>query len=85
MPKIKSQFEAITKPNSSPLLSSPPLSSSSVKQGVQYQYTIQVEADSLLSDLSPPLLYTHGQSYCGDGLIQGSVRFTGYVTDEDGD
>lgn len=47
--------------------------SSSVKQGVNYQYTIQVEADGLLSDPSPPLLYTHGQPYCGDGHIQGSV------------
>lgn len=47
--------------------------SSSVKQGVKYQYTIQVEADGFLSDPSPPLLYTHGQPYCGDGRIQGSV------------
>uniref|UniRef100_A0A667XQM6 Pappalysin 2 n=1 Tax=Myripristis murdjan TaxID=586833 RepID=A0A667XQM6_9TELE len=45
---------------------------SSVKKGVQYQYLIQVEADGLLSNLSPPLLYTHGQAYCGDGLIQGT-------------
>uniref|UniRef100_A0A3Q3M245 Pappalysin 2 n=1 Tax=Mastacembelus armatus TaxID=205130 RepID=A0A3Q3M245_9TELE len=42
----------------------------SVRQGVKYKYTVQVEADGLLSDPSPPLLYTHGQSYCGDGLIQ---------------
>uniref|UniRef100_A0A3Q3M9T1 Pappalysin 2 n=1 Tax=Mastacembelus armatus TaxID=205130 RepID=A0A3Q3M9T1_9TELE len=46
---------------------------SSVRQGVKYKYTVQVEADGLLSDPSPPLLYTHGQSYCGDGLIQRSV------------
>ncbi|KAF0047401.1 hypothetical protein F2P81_001034 [Scophthalmus maximus] len=45
---------------------------SSVRRGVKYQYSIQVEADGLLSDPSPPLLYTHGQSYCGDGLIQGT-------------
>nr|XP_046265023.1 pappalysin-2 [Scatophagus argus] len=45
---------------------------STVKQGVKYQYMIQVEADGILSDLSPPLIYTHGQPYCGDGLIQGS-------------
>nr|XP_020469038.1 pappalysin-2 isoform X1 [Monopterus albus] len=45
---------------------------SSVRQGVKYQYTVQVEAGGLLSDPSPPLLYTHGQSYCGDGLIQGT-------------
>ncbi|AWP04621.1 putative pappalysin-2 isoform 2 [Scophthalmus maximus] len=45
---------------------------SSVRRGVKYQYSIQVEADGLLSDPSPPLLYTHGQSYCGDGRIQGT-------------
>uniref|UniRef100_A0A4W6BSM2 Pappalysin 2 n=1 Tax=Lates calcarifer TaxID=8187 RepID=A0A4W6BSM2_LATCA len=45
---------------------------SSVKQGFKYQYTIQVEADGLLSDASPPLLYSHMQPYCGDGLIQGT-------------
>ncbi|XP_068197648.1 pappalysin-2 isoform X1 [Antennarius striatus] len=45
---------------------------SSVKHGVKYQYRIQVEADGLLSNLSPPLLYIHGQPFCGDGLIQGS-------------
>uniref|UniRef100_A0A3B5A2A3 Pappalysin 2 n=1 Tax=Stegastes partitus TaxID=144197 RepID=A0A3B5A2A3_9TELE len=38
-----------------------------------YQYTVQVEAEGLLSDPSPPLVYTHGQPYCGDGLIQRSV------------
>ncbi|TMS09610.1 Pappalysin-2 [Larimichthys crocea] len=43
-----------------------------VKQGVKYQYMIQVEADGVLSDFSPPLLYTNGQPYCGDGFIQGS-------------
>ncbi|KAM6918678.1 pappalysin-2 [Xenentodon cancila] len=45
---------------------------SSVIQGIKYQYTVQVEAGGLLSNLSPPLLYTHGQPYCGDGLIQGT-------------
>lgn len=45
----------------------------SVTQGVKYKYTVQVEADGQLSDASPPLLYTHGQPYCGDGLIQGYV------------
>ncbi|TNM97688.1 hypothetical protein fugu_013934 [Takifugu bimaculatus] len=44
---------------------------SSVQQGVKYQYMIQVEADGLLNTFSPPLVYTHGQPYCGDGLIQG--------------
>lgn len=57
---------------------SPLLFSSSVVQGDQYQYTIQVEAGGLLSVPSPPLLYTHGQPYCGDGLVQGSVHLSGY-------
>uniref|UniRef100_A0A4W5Q691 Pappalysin 2 n=1 Tax=Hucho hucho TaxID=62062 RepID=A0A4W5Q691_9TELE len=38
----------------------------------EYQYRVQVEADGLLSELSPPLLYTHGAAYCGDGLLQGT-------------
>ncbi|KAM8849560.1 pappalysin-2 [Spinachia spinachia] len=45
---------------------------SSVRQGLKYQYTIQLEANGLLSDPSLPLLYTHGQFYCGDGFIQGA-------------
>uniref|UniRef100_A0A3Q1GST4 Pappalysin 2 n=1 Tax=Acanthochromis polyacanthus TaxID=80966 RepID=A0A3Q1GST4_9TELE len=45
---------------------------SSVTHGIKYQYTVQVEAEGVLSDPSPPLLYTHGQTYCGDGLIQGT-------------
>ncbi|XP_069565911.1 pappalysin-2 [Brachyistius frenatus] len=58
---------------------------SSVSQGVPYQYTVQVEADGLLSDSSPPLLYTHGQSYCGDGLIQGTEECDdGNLLDGDG-
>lgn len=51
------------------------LLSSSIQQGVKYHYTIQVEADGLLNSFSPPLAYTHGQPYCGDGVIQGSVTF----------
>ncbi|XP_038156424.1 pappalysin-2 [Cyprinodon tularosa] len=45
---------------------------SSVIQGVKYQYRIQVETGHLLSFPSPPLVYTHGQTYCGDGVIQGT-------------
>uniref|UniRef100_A0A3B3W0Y5 Pappalysin 2 n=1 Tax=Poecilia latipinna TaxID=48699 RepID=A0A3B3W0Y5_9TELE len=37
-----------------------------------YQYTIQVETGRLLSFPSPPLVYTPGQTYCGDGAIQGA-------------
>ncbi|KAM4560705.1 LOW QUALITY PROTEIN: pappalysin-2-like [Fundulus diaphanus] len=44
---------------------------SSVIQGVKYQYTIQVETGRLHSP-SPPLVYTHGQTYCGDGVIKGT-------------
>ncbi|XP_032421623.1 pappalysin-2 [Xiphophorus hellerii] len=45
---------------------------SSVMQGVKYQYTIQVETGRLLSFPSAPLVYTPGQTYCGDGAIQGT-------------
>ena len=45
-----------------------------VVKDVQYQYWVQVEAGGLLSELSPSLLYTHPQPFCGDGLLQGSVR-----------
>uniref|UniRef100_A0A3P8X2W6 Pappalysin 2 n=1 Tax=Cynoglossus semilaevis TaxID=244447 RepID=A0A3P8X2W6_CYNSE len=45
---------------------------SSVTRGVQYSYTVQAEADGLVSAPSPPLSYTHGQSYCGDGVVQGT-------------
>uniref|UniRef100_A0A4W4ED87 Sushi domain-containing protein n=1 Tax=Electrophorus electricus TaxID=8005 RepID=A0A4W4ED87_ELEEL len=41
--------------------------------GELYEYHIQVEAEGLLSELSPPLIYTHGQSYCGDSLLQGYI------------
>ncbi|XP_013859906.1 pappalysin-2 [Austrofundulus limnaeus] len=58
---------------------------SSVIQGVKYQYTVQVEADGLLSYPSPPLIYTHGQSYCGDGLVQGTEECDdGNLLDSDG-
>lgn len=61
-----------------PFTSDPPPQSkqtfkdSSVQLGVQYKYTVQVEAENIVSDESPALLYTHGQPYCGDGLIQGT-------------
>ncbi|XP_056149836.1 pappalysin-2 [Lampris incognitus] len=58
---------------------------SSVRKGVQYQYTIQVEENGLLSEVSPPLLYTHGQTYCGDGLMQGTEECDdGNLLDGDG-
>ncbi|XP_072544343.1 pappalysin-2 [Salminus brasiliensis] len=43
---------------------------SDVRQGENYVYMIQVEADGLLSELSPPLIYTHGEHYCGDSQQQ---------------
>ncbi|XP_038860479.1 pappalysin-2-like [Salvelinus namaycush] len=45
---------------------------SDIVKDKEYQYRVQVEADGLLSELSPPLLYTHGAAYCGDGLLQGT-------------
>ncbi|XP_064197731.1 pappalysin-2 [Anguilla rostrata] len=44
---------------------------SDVTVGLQYQYRVQVEADGILSELSPPLHHTHGAPYCGDGELQG--------------
>lgn len=41
---------------------------------------IQVDAGGLVSSFSPPLVYTHGQPYCGDGLIQGSVTFLSFIS-----
>uniref|UniRef100_A0A672KPR9 Pappalysin 2 n=1 Tax=Sinocyclocheilus grahami TaxID=75366 RepID=A0A672KPR9_SINGR len=43
-----------------------------VKQDVQYLYRIQVESDGLFSELSPGLVYTHGEHFCGDGTLQGT-------------
>ncbi|KAG9338491.1 hypothetical protein JZ751_025725 [Albula glossodonta] len=42
-----------------------------VTVGMQYEYRVQVDADGFLSELSPPLHYTHGAPYCGDGELQG--------------
>ncbi|XP_077581231.1 pappalysin-2 [Stigmatopora nigra] len=41
-----------------------------VKLRETYEYMIQVEVDGILSHFSPSLFYTHGQPYCGDGVIQ---------------
>ncbi|XP_062849988.1 pappalysin-2 [Trichomycterus rosablanca] len=45
---------------------------SNVKQGERYKYRIQVEVEGLLSELSPILIYTHGEHFCGDGRQQGT-------------
>uniref|UniRef100_A0A674C6P6 Pappalysin 2 n=1 Tax=Salmo trutta TaxID=8032 RepID=A0A674C6P6_SALTR len=50
---------------------------SDIVKDKEYQYRVQVEADGLLSELSPPLLYIHGAAYCGDGLLQGSCPVKG--------
>uniref|UniRef100_A0A672PEY5 Pappalysin 2 n=1 Tax=Sinocyclocheilus grahami TaxID=75366 RepID=A0A672PEY5_SINGR len=39
---------------------------------VQYLYRIQVESDGLFSELSPGLVYIHGEHFCGDGTLQGT-------------
>ncbi|XP_030629408.1 pappalysin-2 [Chanos chanos] len=54
-----------------PSVNQPTFTDGDVEKGKQYEYRIQVEAEHLLSELSPPLLHTHGQPYCGDGLVQG--------------
>ncbi|KAG5285551.1 hypothetical protein AALO_G00004680 [Alosa alosa] len=56
-----------------------------VVRGLQYQYRVQVDADGRLSELSPPLLYSHPQPFCGDGLLQGMERCDdGNLLDGDG-
>ncbi|XP_049603461.1 pappalysin-2 [Syngnathus scovelli] len=56
-----------------------------VKRGERYEYTIQVEIGGLLSNSSPSLFYTHGQPYCGDGVIQGAEECDdGNLLDSDG-
>ncbi|XP_036452168.1 pappalysin-2 isoform X1 [Colossoma macropomum] len=58
---------------------------SDVQSGVNYTYKIQVEADGLLSELSPALIYTHGQHYCGDSRLQGNEECDdGNLLDGDG-
>ncbi|XP_053380167.1 pappalysin-1-like [Mercenaria mercenaria] len=42
-----------------------------VKYGVTYRYMVQTLLESRASVNSPQLVYTHGQPFCGDGLING--------------
>ncbi|KAM6948741.1 LOW QUALITY PROTEIN: pappalysin-2 [Aplochiton taeniatus] len=54
-------------------------------KGEQYQYKVRVESEGRLSELSPPLLYTHGAPYCSDGLLQGAEQCDdGNLLDADG-
>lgn len=46
---------------------------SDVQKGMRYEYRIQVEAEGLRSELSPTLVYTHGDPFCGDGQLQGYI------------
>ncbi|XP_061653811.1 pappalysin-2 isoform X1 [Phyllopteryx taeniolatus] len=56
-----------------------------VKTGESYEYMIQVEIGGLLSNISPSLFYTHGQPYCGDGVIRGTEECdNGNLLDGDG-
>ncbi|XP_067108655.1 pappalysin-2 [Osmerus mordax] len=56
-----------------------------VVQGVQYLYRVQVDADGVLSELSPPLHHTHGAAFCGDAHIQGKEECDdGNLLDGDG-
>ncbi|XP_066537403.1 pappalysin-2 [Hoplias malabaricus] len=58
---------------------------SDVQKGRTYSYQIQVEADGLLSELSPALIYTHGEPYCGDSRIQRNEQCDdGNLLDGDG-
>ncbi|KAJ8406181.1 hypothetical protein AAFF_G00304120 [Aldrovandia affinis] len=58
---------------------------SDVTVGMEYEYRVQVEADGVLSELSPPLQHTHGASYCGDGELQGKEECDdGNLLDGDG-
>ncbi|XP_054625059.1 pappalysin-2 isoform X2 [Dunckerocampus dactyliophorus] len=56
-----------------------------VKRGEKYEYMIQIETEGHLSNPSPSLFYTHGQPYCGDGVIQGAEECDdGNLLDADG-
>ncbi|TRY60672.1 hypothetical protein DNTS_004266 [Danionella cerebrum] len=60
--------------NQSPIrLRQPTYTDSDVQRNLRYIYMIQVEADGGVSELSPVLLYTHGEHFCGDGSQHGSV------------
>ncbi|XP_060787136.1 pappalysin-2 isoform X1 [Neoarius graeffei] len=58
---------------------------SDVQKGMQYEYRIQVEAEGLRSELSPSLVYIHGEPSCGDGQLQGVEECDdGNLLDRDG-
>ncbi|KAL0966049.1 hypothetical protein UPYG_G00290160 [Umbra pygmaea] len=56
-----------------------------ILKDVEYQYTVQVEAGGVVSDLSAALVYRHGAAYCGDKLLQGTEECDdGNLLDGDG-
>ena len=40
-----------------------------VEADITYSYRIQTLMDAKISELSPKLVYTHGQAFCGDGIV----------------
>ncbi|XP_016097486.1 pappalysin-2-like [Sinocyclocheilus grahami] len=54
------------------IVKQPTYTDSDVQRDVQYLYRIQVESDGLFSELSPGLVYIHGEHFCGDGTLQGT-------------
>ncbi|KTF92531.1 hypothetical protein cypCar_00036778 [Cyprinus carpio] len=54
------------------IIKQPTYTDSDVQRDVQYLYRIQVESDGLFSELSPGLVYIHGEHFCGDGTLQGT-------------
>ncbi|XP_070533029.1 pappalysin-1-like [Ptychodera flava] len=47
----------------------PRYADSDVVSGPEYVYRIEAVQGSKSSDLSPPLVYQHGHTFCGDGII----------------
>ncbi|XP_026061597.1 pappalysin-2 isoform X1 [Carassius auratus] len=67
------------------IVKQPTYTDSDAQRDVQYLYRIQVESDGLFSELSPGLVYTHGEHFCGDGTIQGTEACDdGNLLDGDG-
>ncbi|KTG07046.1 hypothetical protein cypCar_00016071 [Cyprinus carpio] len=67
------------------IVKKPTYTDSDVQRDVQYLYRIQVESDGLFSELSPGLVYTHGEHFCGDGTLQGTEACDdGNLLDGDG-
>lgn len=46
----------------------------SCEDDVTYSYAVQVNVLGEHSELSPPVTFRLGQTFCGDGVVQVSVR-----------